>query len=67
MKVTAPEVPRISPEWLAEERARIGDWWYRQEYLCDFVDTDDQVFGYDAVMRAVTPDVLPLFPARVTA
>jgi hypothetical protein len=60
--VTAHEVPRISPAWLAAERARIGDWWYRQEYLCEFVETDDQVFGYDLVMSAISPDVAPLFP-----
>ena len=68
VKITAPEVPRIDPRWLAEERNRIGDWWFRQEYLCEFVETDDQVFGYDEVMRAVSSDVPPLFPsARVAA
>jgi terminase large subunit-like protein len=68
VKITAPEVPRIDPRWLAEERNRIGDWWYRQEYLCEFVETDDQVFGYDEVMRAVSSDVPPLFPSgRVAA
>ncbi len=35
-RVTAPEVPRISPEFLEEERARKGQLWYRQEYLCSF-------------------------------
>ncbi|MBA3895098.1 MAG: hypothetical protein H0X69_15680 [Gemmatimonadales bacterium] len=62
VKITAPEVPRIDPQWLAEERNRIGDWWYRQEYLCEFVETDDQVFGYEEIMRAVSNDVQPLFP-----
>ncbi len=32
VKVTAAECPRISPEFLAQERAAIGDWWYLQEY-----------------------------------
>ena len=27
----------MSPEALAEERAAMGDAWYRQEYLCEFV------------------------------
>lgn len=61
VKITAEDVPRISPEWLAEERARIGDWWFRQEYLCEFVETEDSVFTYDTVMGAVSDDVRPLF------
>jgi hypothetical protein len=65
--VTAHQVPRIPRAWLEAERARIGDWWFRQEYLCEFVDTDDQVFGYDLVMRAITSDVAPLFPSAGVA
>jgi hypothetical protein len=67
VKITAPEVSRIDPRWLAEERSRIGDWWYRQEYLCEFVETDDQVFAYDAIMRSISDDVTPLFPAGIAA
>lgn len=59
--VTAHQVPRIDPAWLEAERARIGDWWYRQEYMCEFVETDDQVFGYDLITRAISPEVTPLF------
>ncbi len=65
--VTAYDVPRIDRAWLQAERDRIGDWWFRQEHLCEFVETDDQVFGYDQIMRAVTPDVAPLFPPAVAA
>ena len=61
VKVTAQDCPRISPEFLAEERAALGDWWYRQEYGCEFVETQDQLFAYDVVMRAVSSDVKPLF------
>lgn len=67
VKVTAPEVPRIDAAWLAAERDRIGDWWFRQEYLTEFVETDDQVFGYDLVMSAISGDVAPLFPVREAA
>lgn len=59
--VTARDCPRIDPDWLAAERDRIGDWWFRQEYLCEFVDTESQVFGYDLVMSALSADVRPLF------
>jgi hypothetical protein len=60
-KITAEQCPRISPEFLAEERAALGEWWYRQEYFCEFVQTVDQVFGYDLVMGALSDEVRPLF------
>ncbi len=61
VKVTAYECPRISAAFLAEERAALGDWWFRQEYLCEFMETTDQVFSFDDVQRALTSDVTPLF------
>lgn len=61
VKVTAEECPRITAAFLAEERAALGDWWYRQEYLCQFVDTVDQVFTYEEVMGAISPDIVPMF------
>lgn len=63
-EVPATECPRIPPEFLEEERRALPEWVYRQEYLCQFVETDDQVFSYDLVNRAVTPDVEPLFELR---
>jgi hypothetical protein len=59
--VKATDCPRISPEFLEEERQALGEWWFRQEYLCEFVETADQVFTYDQVMTAVTEEVKPLF------
>lgn len=50
------EVPRFSRADLEEERLR-GERYYRQEFLCEFVETEDQVFDQDAVMGAVEPDV----------
>lgn len=60
--ITAEDCPRISPSFLAEEKAALGEWWYRQEYLCEFVETVDQIFTYDEVMSAISGDVKPLFP-----
>ncbi|MGI6779022.1 MAG: terminase large subunit domain-containing protein [Acetivibrionales bacterium] len=59
--ITARECPRISPEFLEEEKAAMGDWWFRQEYLCEFVETVDQVFNYDLVQAAIDDDIEPLF------
>jgi hypothetical protein len=60
-KITAEMCPRIPREWLEQERKTIGDWWYRQEYMCDFVETDSQVFSYEDIQRALDPTVKPLF------
>jgi hypothetical protein len=61
VQVTAEQCPRISPEFLAEERKALGPWWYRQEYECEFVDVVDQIFSYETVMGALSNDVQPLF------
>ncbi|MBC7341185.1 MAG: hypothetical protein H5U02_01815 [Clostridia bacterium] len=61
IQITAHECPRISPEFLEEERQALGEWWFRQEYLCEFVETVDQVFTYDQVMAAISGEIEPLF------
>jgi len=60
-KVTAEMCPRIPKAWLEQERRGIGDWWYRQEYMTEFVETIDQVFSYDDIQRALDDSVTPLF------
>jgi hypothetical protein len=59
--VTAAECPRISRAFLAEEERTLGPFWFRQEYLCQFSETTDQLFGYDALMASVDPRIQPLF------
>ncbi|WP_020473436.1 terminase large subunit domain-containing protein [Zavarzinella formosa] len=63
VRITAPECPRISPEFLAEERRSLGERWYRQEYLCSFEATVDAVFAAEDIRAALSDDVRPLFPA----
>ncbi|MGH9902809.1 MAG: terminase large subunit domain-containing protein, partial [Pyrinomonadaceae bacterium] len=60
-RVTADECPRVSPEWLRQERRSIPDHVFRSEYLCEFVETVDQVFSYADIQRAIDPAVKPLF------
>ena len=57
----ATDCPRIPQQFLEEERASLGEWWYRQEYLCEFVETVDNVFSYDLISSAISADVKPLF------
>lgn len=59
VQVKAADCPRIDPEWLAAERAQIGDWWYRQEYECEFVESVDQLFSYELIQAALRDDVAP--------
>ncbi len=61
VKITADQCPRIDKEWLMREKAMIGDWWYLQEYFCEFVETNDQVFSYDDIQAALDSDIKPLF------
>jgi len=59
--VTAEDCPRIDADWLAEERRLIGDWQFRQEYLCEFVDTDEQFFASELIEAAMSHEVTPLW------
>ena len=59
--VPATECPRIPASFLEEERAALGERWFRQEYLCEFVDANDAVFRREEVERAITEEVKPLF------
>jgi hypothetical protein len=61
IRITAHDCPRISPQFLEEERQALGEWWFRQEYLCEFVETEDQLFTYEQAMAALSDDVKPLF------
>jgi hypothetical protein len=61
VKITADKCPRIDREWLERERQMIGDWWYLQEYFCEFVETTDSVFAYDDIQAAMDSNIKPLF------
>lgn len=63
--IPASDCPRISKEFLDEERKTLGDFWFKQEYGCQFVKTTDQVFDYDLVMSAMSTDVQPLFSGEI--
>lgn len=61
VEISADMCPRICQEFLVEEREALGEWRWRQEYHCEFVEGDDQLFGHDAIARAVSDTVRPLF------
>jgi hypothetical protein len=60
-EVKAEDCPRISPEFLEEERASLPRRVFDQEYRCVFTETDDAVFTFEDVAGAMTSEVTPLF------
>lgn len=64
--IPATECPRISQSFLDEERRALGEWWFKQEYLCVFTETTDQVFSYDLIAAAITDDIKPLFDGGIS-
>jgi hypothetical protein len=60
-EIPATECPRITPEFLAEERRRLPERVFLQEYFCEFLETEDQVFSHEDVEAAIDPNVTPLF------
>jgi hypothetical protein len=60
-EVSASQCPRISEEFLEEERRALPRRIFRQEYECSFEETEDQVFSYEDVAGAITDEVAPLF------
>ncbi len=60
-EIPASRCPRISEVFLEEERRSLPRRVFRQEYECSFEETDDQVFSFEDVQAAITPEVTPLF------
>lgn len=56
IKITADKCKRIRAEFLARERARMGESMYLQEYFCEFVETLDAVFSDDDIQRAMNTE-----------
>ena len=53
--------PRIDPDFLEEERRTLAPFWFKQEYLCEFSDSGEQLVSYEDAMESISDDVLPLF------
>ena len=54
--VKASECPRISPEFLAQEREALGPLLYSQEYECEFIDSDTSAFSSQLIEQALHDD-----------
>jgi hypothetical protein len=63
VRITAQDCPRISAEFLAEERSVLGPRWYAMEYGCEFQDCVGSLFDAEDIQAALTSQVAPLFEA----
>lgn len=61
LEVKATDCPRLSAEFLEREKRRIGNDWYRQEYLCEFVGAEDGPFREELLRQAMLRGVKRLF------
>jgi hypothetical protein len=59
-RVTARDCPRLSEEFLRQERREMPDWKFTQEYLCRFTEGRDQYFRSEDIDQALTSDTEPL-------
>jgi Terminase large subunit, T4likevirus-type, N-terminal len=51
--VPATEVPRIDPDYLAQEQRTIGSWWFDQEFMTMFKDKQTAALRSEDVDRAI--------------
>lgn len=56
-EVTAAQCPRIAPEFLADEQRVMGEWWYSQEYECQFLDAQSAAFREADIRAALVEDL----------
>jgi hypothetical protein len=60
-RVAATEIPRISREFLEEEKRTMPSAWFRREYGAEFVEAEDSLFREDDIQRALDDEIEPLF------
>jgi hypothetical protein len=51
-EVPATECPRIPPAFLEAEKRSMPECWFAQEYLCEFRETEDQLFTFEMIEGA---------------
>jgi hypothetical protein len=57
IRITAPECSRISPEFLAEEKATLSAAVFAQEYFCSFEEAQGAVFSAATIERMHNDDI----------
>lgn len=52
-EVPATMCPRMSGAFLESEKRSMGEWWWRQEYFCEFLDAQTAAFGQAEIDAAL--------------
>jgi len=66
VEVTGRDCPRMTEEFLKQERQEMSDFEFRQEYLVEFQDTENQLFRTEDIEAALSEDVGALFDAETS-
>ena len=61
VRVPASDCPRLSKEFLDEERRELGAQRFSEEYMLEFLEPDEAVFPTAVIERAFTSEVRPLW------
>ncbi len=61
IELKAVDNPRISAEFLAQEKRDMLAWEYRQEYECEFMDTEDQLISGEDIEASFCSGETPFF------
>jgi hypothetical protein len=61
IRVDLGSCDRITPEFLARERKNLGETKYREEYLCEFLDSQMMAFNTDIIEAAFTSEFKALW------
>lgn len=51
VEIKADECPRISKDFLESEKHSLGDWWFNQEYRCEFMESVDSAFRDEDIQK----------------
>jgi len=58
--ITAYDCPRYDRKYLDGKKEMMPDLWFRQEYMAEFVDAENQLFSLDDIQAAFRRTVKPL-------
>ena len=64
ISVTADQCPRITPQFLADEKDALGPLRFEQEYMCIFHDAETSAFQSELIEAALVDDFRPFLPAH---
>jgi hypothetical protein len=62
IRIVARQCPRISAEFLEQQRRKLGPTLFAQEFEGEFTDADTSAFSSELIELALTDDFEPFLP-----